>query len=389
MLTSKGFDQWAYDYDRAVNLSDESNRYPFAGYHAVLNRIYQEILTVPGAQVLDLGFGTGMLAQRLYEHGFHIYGQDFSKEMVDIAQSKMPKAQLFQGDFSKGLTPALEERSYDFIVATYSLHHLTDQEKLALLTSLLPKLKNGGKILIGDIAFATEAQQKDCQTIAGDEWDDEEHYWIYDRMAELLPCPSQFETCSHCAGVLTLTPPECEQFDIVDDQGEPTGDIISRSEAHRLGIQHRTAHVWILRQTEGTLQILLQKRANHKDSFPGCYDISSAGHIPAGTDYIPSALRELEEELGVVAKATDLHYCGTRRFTFKDTVHGLPFHDRQVTQVFLLWLDQPAESFIVQEEEISHVKWFDWEACRQGVASDAFPHCIYTEELDLLAAHLE
>ncbi len=32
-----------------------------------------------------------------------------------------------------------------------------------------------------------------------------------------------------------------------------------------------------------------------KDSFAGCYDISSAGHIPAGQDYLESALRELKE----------------------------------------------------------------------------------------------
>jgi hypothetical protein len=34
-------------------------------------------------------------------------------------------------------------------------------------------------------------------------------------------------------------------------------------------------------------------------------DISSAGHIPAGMDFVQSALRELFEGLGVEAQAED------------------------------------------------------------------------------------
>ena len=88
-----------------------------------------------------------------------------------------------------------------------------------------------------------------------------------------------------------------EYFDIVDEQGNPTGQTVERKQAHRNNILHRTAHVWIVRRRGNSIQILLQKRCMEKDSFPGCYDISSAGHIPAGVDYIPSALRELKEEL--------------------------------------------------------------------------------------------
>ena len=89
-----------------------------------------------------------------------------------------------------------------------------------------------------------------------------------------------------------------EYLDIVDENGQPTGEIIERSAAHREGIPHRTSHLWLVRELDNQIQILLQKRAMTK-SFPGCYDISSAGHIPAGQDYIPSAVRELKEELGL------------------------------------------------------------------------------------------
>ena len=52
--------------------------------------------------------------------------------------------------------------------------------------------------------------------------------------------------------------------------------------------------------------MLLQKRSREKDAFPGCYDISSAGHIPAGDGFVESALRELEEELGIRAEPSEL-----------------------------------------------------------------------------------
>ena len=73
-----------------------------------------------------------------------------------------------------------------------------------------------------------------------------------------------------------------EMLDIVDENGVPTGETVDREAAHRNGIRHRTSHVWILRKRNGKTQVLLQKRSLNKDSHPGCYDTSSAGHIPSG-----------------------------------------------------------------------------------------------------------
>ena len=67
-----------------------------------------------------------------------------------------------------------------------------------------------------------------------------------------------------------------EYLDIVDEQGQPTGEIVSRTLAHTEGIRHRTAHIWIVRRKNEHFQVLMQKRAMSKDSFPGKYDTSSA-----------------------------------------------------------------------------------------------------------------
>ena len=175
---------------------------------------------------------------------------------------------------------------------------------------------------------------------------------------------------------------------IVDEHGNITGMVVEREEAHRRGILHRTSHVWIVREKNGQLQILLQKRSEEKDSHPGCYDISSAGHIPAGEDFISSALRELKEELGYDAKPEQLIYCGQRQFEFQQTFHGKLFHDNQVSNVYLMWLDQEPEQFTLQKEEISEVRWMELKECIQKVKSNQIPNCIYLEELEMIQKKL-
>ncbi|MDD6481795.1 MAG: NUDIX domain-containing protein [Lachnospiraceae bacterium] len=178
-----------------------------------------------------------------------------------------------------------------------------------------------------------------------------------------------------------------EILDVVDDNGIPTGRTVERALAHREGVQHRTAHLWIARRKNGHVELLLQKRCKEKDSFPGCYDISSAGHIPAGVGYLPSALRELKEELGVTAEEKDLIYCGKKRIMVNTEFHHTPYNDRQVSAVYLMWLDREAEDFCVQTEEIESVEWMEFEACRRAVIENTIPNCIDIEELAMLEEH--
>lgn len=205
MLNSEGFDLWADGYDRSVGLSDEDNSYPFAGYKKLLNEIYRKVLTVPNARVLDIGFGTGTLTAKLYEQGCRIWGQDFSARMVALAQEKMPDAVLVQGDFSHGLANQLNGQTYDFIIATYSLHHLADEGKVRFIRELLPLLHKGGKLLIGDVAFETRAQLEGCREACGDEWDEDEIYFVYDELSPAFDPKPTFRKISHCAGILTFT----------------------------------------------------------------------------------------------------------------------------------------------------------------------------------------
>lgn len=207
MLDHKGFDLWANDYDKSVGLSDEADTYPFAGYKKILGEIYNRVLISPAKRVLDIGFGTGTLTAKLYECGCEIYGQDFSEKMIALAQEKMPNAKLFQQDFSSGLAEPLTRQKYDAIIATYSLHHLTDSEKVAFLSTLQTLLEKGGCIYIGDVAFETRADLQQCKAETGELWDDDEIYFVYDELKAQLPA-LRFEQMSGCAALLSLECPD-------------------------------------------------------------------------------------------------------------------------------------------------------------------------------------
>ena len=175
-----------------------------------------------------------------------------------------------------------------------------------------------------------------------------------------------------------------ELIDIVDENGLPTGECIERTIAHTTGVRHRTAHIWIVRKHEGCIQILLQKRAKCKDSFPGCYDISSAGHVLAGVDFVESGLRELQEELSITISEDELIDCGLHCTFTVDEFRGIPYVDNQVAKVFLLWKDIEVEDIVLQEEEIESVMWMEFEACKEAVRNNTIPTCIDVAELELL-----
>ena len=150
-----------------------------------------------------------------------------------------------------------------------------------------------------------------------------------------------------------------EFLDVCDENGIPTGEIVERQVAHKDGINHRTAHVWVVRIFNGEPQVLLQKRAMNKDSFPGKFDTSSAGHIQAGDEPLESAIRELEEELGIKASGHELEHIGKFHIEFDKVFNGRMFKDRETAYVYVYRKNVDIEKLVLQEEEITKVQWFD------------------------------
>ncbi len=116
-----------------------------------LTKIKQEIAehTHPGNQVLDLGCGTGTLAQMCIERGAQVTGVDANSGMLAVAKKNSPSAKYLNISLSN-LDDHLEDESFDIILSTLAFSELTRAERLHVLKEIKRILKKGGKILIGD-----------------------------------------------------------------------------------------------------------------------------------------------------------------------------------------------------------------------------------------------
>ena len=175
-----------------------------------------------------------------------------------------------------------------------------------------------------------------------------------------------------------------ELLDVVDENGIPTGETVERSIAHAKGIRHRTSHVWLLRRRSEGVEVLLQKRSDNKDSFPGKFDTSSAGHIQAGDEPLESALRELKEELGIHAESADLQFAGKFPISFAREFHGKIFRDEEIAFVYIY--DHPVEidHLTLQKEEVEEVQWFDLEETYQQCSQHREKFCVPLGGLQLV-----
>ena len=181
-----------------------------------------------------------------------------------------------------------------------------------------------------------------------------------------------------------------ELFDILNPDGSKSGIVRERGVAHREGSLHGTVHMWIVRPNEaGGYDVLLQKRSACKDSNPGCYDISSAGHIEAGDEPLPAAVREMEEELGLRVRPEELTFIGVHRGAFEAEFYGRMFRDNELSYVYLYTGPVDVADLTLQEEEVESVLWMDYEECRQQVEAGTLANCIYLDEFRMVGKALE
>ena len=179
-----------------------------------------------------------------------------------------------------------------------------------------------------------------------------------------------------------------EYLDIRNRDGSITGQIKERSLVHTDGDLHGTVHIFIIRRSTEGYEVLLQKRSQDKDAYPGCYDISSAGHVSAGQTYIEAALRELEEELGISATESQLHFLGYHEGQDQHIFHGKIFRNHELAAVYLYEEAVDETSLILQEEEVDSVRWFTLQECKEKAEVQDPDYCLFLTELEMIEAAL-
>ena len=94
-------------------------------------------------------------------------------------------------------------------------------------------------------------------------------------------------------------------LEIVNAENEIIG-IERRGVVHAANLMHRSVHIVLVNSDN---HILVQQRAWDKDSEPGKWDTSSAGHIDPGETPLEAAKRELSEELGLSGVVLEEMFC--------------------------------------------------------------------------------
>ena len=92
-----------------------------------------------------------------------------------------------------------------------------------------------------------------------------------------------------------LVPAHAELVEHVDRSGAVI-EVVTRARMRAENLRHRSVAI-VVTATDGRL--LVHRRADHKDLFPGWWDIAAGGVVGPGEDYRVAAARELEEELGI------------------------------------------------------------------------------------------
>ncbi len=155
-----------------------------------------------------------------------------------------------------------------------------------------------------------------------------------------------------------------EYLDILDKNGNQTGEKKLRSEVHKHGDWHKTVHIWII-NSKG--ELLIQKRSSSNDAHPDLWDISAAGHISAGDTVINAGLREAKEELGLDLEEKDLEFLfsATRQYV----LHGGEFIHNTFHDIFLVKRDLDISKCEIQKEELSAIKYIDYKELEQKITN--------------------
>jgi isopentenyl-diphosphate Delta-isomerase len=140
-----------------------------------------------------------------------------------------------------------------------------------------------------------------------------------------------------------------EIIQIYNEENKPIG-CASRSNAHKLGLWHRTIHIWIY-NSKG--EILVQKRSREKIFYPGKWDISIAGHLSCKEKILDTAAREVKEEIGLKIKKQDLKFFKIKKI--KERFGEIK--NNEFANAYFLKYDKEIKNPKLQKEEVQKIKF--------------------------------
>ena len=137
-----------------------------------------------------------------------------------------------------------------------------------------------------------------------------------------------------------------EYLDIVDENGNYTGELLERKEVHKKNLLHNEISIFVINEKG---EVLLEKRSPNKKNNPNKWGLV-AGHVEHLESISDAALRELEEEIGYSISKEQLHPLLDRLLLRGES-------NSYFSYCFYVLCNLKEEEFTLQKEEVSAVKW--------------------------------
>lgn len=115
--------------------------------------------------LLDLGCGPGLYAERLYRKGYQITGIDFSKRSIAYAKKKASDRHQNINYIYKNYLEIDYDNEFDIITLIYcDFCALTDEQRTILLNKIVKSLKKGGKLIFDVFTMMEFVDRKESNT---------------------------------------------------------------------------------------------------------------------------------------------------------------------------------------------------------------------------------
>ncbi len=153
------FHQIGKDYASPAEVAAyDASHAKFRDVAAENEKILDAIAVKPGQSLVDIGCGTGTFSIAAAKRGLTVFAVDVSDAMLAFAKTKAAEANVENIHFLKGgfLNLPPEIVAPDFIVTSFSFHHLPDFWKLIALKKMHAILSPAGKLFMQDVVIEEE-----------------------------------------------------------------------------------------------------------------------------------------------------------------------------------------------------------------------------------------
>ena len=153
-----------------------------------------------------------------------------------------------------------------------------------------------------------------------------------------------------------------EYLDILDENGNKTGEKDTRENIHKKGLLHSEVAAFIYTNSG---KILLQKRTSNKKTYAGIWSVTG-GHVLSGENNDEAIIREIKEELNLNIKIENKTLVAIYKSKkIKDDIINNKFFSIYNVEI----REEDISKITIQTEELEDVKMFSIEEIENIITS--------------------